>query len=229
MATLISSILMLVIGCSPHADAGARHTSEAATERAITGQFNGDIPDPCHILTREFLEEFFEIQGELTRNPSRHSPHPYCMVTWRKADADAIEEKNKAMMMQYIQDKAAGKDVTLPNERTDNIVSLTINSPLFDTESEASNGFETVKKILSEGKSVEVKGKIYNSGAREIISISGVGNKAIWTPSLHQVSVQSGKAIFHVTVEAGKDAASRELAERIAIKLIRNVAAFHMG
>lgn len=165
-----------------------------------------DDPDPCAILTKDFLSKFFDLDtATLKHTPSKYSPYPLCTVTWPKPNAAEIEANFKEKYAEYIQAKLSGQEVEKPEMKTSCEISLTIYTPRFDNVSSAGSSFDSAMRILKKGTTVDVKGEKYTTSGREVEPVEGIGNKAAWVPSLNQMSVHSGHFIFHVSANIGKD------------------------
>ena len=183
-----------------------------AFEVAPNGMIGHEIvfiaDDPCALLSDDLLKAHFSIGNvEITRSPSKYSPHPLCIATWPKPDAEAIEAENEANMMAYMTAKMQGNDeeASKLRKRSTNEVSLTINKKTYDTKESASSGFDQAMRILREGMTVKVKGKETKSPTYETEPVNGVGDKAVWIPRMNQLSVLSGLKIFHLGVLIEKD------------------------
>ncbi len=192
------------------------------------GRVNGVyVADPCALLSNELLQRHFTIgNAEVTRSPSKYSPHPLCIATWPKPDAEAIEAENEANMMAYMTAKMQGNDeeASKLRKRSTNEVSLTINKDTYETAEKASAGFDNAMRILREGMTVTVRGKETKSPTYETTPVEGVGEKAMWVSRMNQLSVLSGKKIFHLGVLVGNDpqanlAHAREVAKDLCASI----------
>lgn len=181
--------------------------------------------EPCALLSDDLLEAHFSIGNvEITRSPSKYSPHPLCIVTWPKPDAEAIEAENEANMMAYMTAKMQGndKEASKLRKRTTNEVSLTINKDKYDSAEKASAGFDNAMRILREGMTITVRGKETKSPTYETDPVDGVGEKAMWVSGLNQLSVLSGRRIFHLGVIIDEDRSNHlEKAKAIAMDLCK--------
>lgn len=211
----------LVVGSLMLASCGnnAEDSTNETTQAALT-EIQED-PEPCAILTRDFLSRFFDLDtATLNHTPSKYSPYPLCTVSWPKPNAAEIEEHFKASYGDYLKAKMQGKDVEKPEMKTSYEVSLTIYTPRFDDVSSAGSSFDSAMRVLEKGTTVDVKGEKYTTKGRDIEPVEGIGNKAAWVPSLSQMSVHSGHFIFHVSANVDKDpevnkARTRELADAL--------------
>jgi hypothetical protein len=183
-----------------------REIAEAVEER--TGRRFEPSTDttPCQILDDALLRPAFDLAAdvEITRSPSRHSPHPLCTVSWPKPNAAELEAEQGARMMEYMQKKMAGEDVEMPSFRTTNEVSLTLYEPAFDDGRAARSGFDSAMKRLSDGvtgshEDVEI------TFQADLVPVAGVGDDARWAAKMRQLSVVDDRRIFHLTVNTGAE------------------------
>lgn len=199
-------------------------TVTAEVERR-TGARPSTDTTPCEILSDGLIRSSFDLDSgvELTRSPSKYSPHPLCTVRWPKPNAAELEKERAAAMSDYLQKKMKGEDVKMPSFASENEVSLTLYEPEFDSPDEALRSFDIAMKRLSDG----ITGKHENvelTVQADLTPVEGVGRKAMWAPSMHQLSVVEGQRIFHLTVNRGEPLEAelekaRSLATQIASEL----------
>lgn len=198
-ATLLT--LSSLVGCGN----GDSSTDRKSTASAASTTVSED-PDPCTILSDALLSKHFNADpAEINRSPSKYSPHPLCIATWPKENAEELQKQYDAQYTEYLRKKILGEDVTRPEKPT-NEVDLTVNKNRFDDNARAASAFASAMGILQDGKTFEVQGKEQVFEPRETELVTGVGDKAYWVPSMNQLSVLSGRSIFHVAVILGKDA-----------------------
>lgn len=234
LKTLLAAILITTTlacgGADDSASAGAataedveREIAEAVEER--TGRRFEPSTDttPCEILDDELLRSAFDFAAdvEITRSPSRHSPHPLCTASWPKPNAAELEAEQGARMMEYMQKKMAGEDVEMPSFRTTNEVSLSLYEPAFDDARAARSGFDSAMRTMSDGLTVTVR-DVETTVQYDLTEVAGVGDAAMWAPKLRQLSVLDGRRIFHLGVNAG---AERDADLETAKQIARQVAA----
>lgn len=201
-AALYRSLVVCCIGlfafsCSAEkADQAEQSTGEAENVERST--------DPCEILSDDFITGFFDVEADsLSRTPSKYSPHPLCSVSWRKPNADEIEKQNEENMMAYMKARMRGEDVKRP--RSTNEVSLTINKSRHADKESAARAFDSAMRIMREGMTVEVDGEEHTSPTYEMEPVEDVADNAFWASKLNQLSVHSGRSIFHVSVIIGSE------------------------
>lgn len=160
---------------------------------------------PCEILSDELIRGSFDLAADvaLTRSPSKYSPHPLCTVRWAKPNAAEIEKRRAAEMSDYLQRKLKGEDVKMPSFATENEVSLSLYEPPFKSHDEALQAFDVAMKRLSDGITAKHE-DVEMTFQADITPVDGVGRKAMWAPSLHQLSLVEGNRIIHVTVNLGE-------------------------
>lgn len=202
-------LTMALFGCGQSEEAvTAENVEDAITQevREQTGKAPSKDTTPCEILDDEFVRAHFEIgpDVEISRSPSKYSPHPLCTVSWPKPNAAEIEERSGEAMMEYMQKKMVGEDVKRPSFRTTDEVSLTLYEPEFESPDAAMASFDSSMKMLSEGitsshEDVEV------TFQANLTPVEGVGDKAMWAAKMRQLSVVNGNRIFHVSVNTGAE------------------------
>ncbi len=182
---------------------------------------SGDA-DPCALLSNSLLDAHFPVPdpGQVNRSPSRYSPHPLCMVTWEKANAAELQAEYDEEMTAYMKRKMQGEKVDLPAMRTRNEVTLTLYTPLFDSEQAAQSGFNSAMRMLQAGTRSQVADTQINFQA-DLETVSGVGDEARWAARLNQLSIVDGRRILHITVDTGADKARHlALAKALAQDLL---------
>lgn len=184
-----------------------------------TGRKPSTDTTPCEILDDALVSAHFEVPAdvEITRSPSKYSPHPLCTVSWPKPDAAEIQAQMGAAMSEYMTKKMRGEDVERPAFRTTDEISLTLNDPPSETPELARAHFESAMRRLSEGISSSHQGVEVTFQA-DLTPVSGVGDQALWAPKLRQLSVVDDTRIFHVTVNTGGEPEA-ELAKAKAVAL----------
>lgn len=210
---VLAASLVLLASCgdsgepdpSPVTMQGAGEALAPSGKAAAAATGPADV-DPCSVLTDELLQAHFTIAPDtpINRRLSDYSPHPLCTVTWRKADADEIEARRGEAMNEYIMAKARGEKVSIPNFRTDDEMSLTLYQPLFESPGAAQGGLDQAMSVLQKGVSASHKG-VEATFQADVVPVAGVGDKAAWAAKLRQLSVASGRRLFHVTVNTGAE------------------------
>ncbi|HVT43667.1 MAG TPA: hypothetical protein VMT00_04685 [Thermoanaerobaculia bacterium] len=180
---------------------------------------------PCEILSDELLRAFFDIGTgvEIARSPSKYSPYPLCTASWPKSNAEEIEKKRATAMSEYLQRKMRGEEVKMPSLRTTDEVSLTLYQPAFESTEKAISSFDVAMKRLSEGMTRSHE-NVQVTFQADVTPVDGVGNKAMWAPTMRQLSVVDRNRIFHVVVHTGAELEAelekaKALAQRIASEL----------
>lgn len=180
---------------------------------------------PCEILDDALIHRHFEIgDAEISRSLSQYSPHPLCTASWPKPNAAEIEAQRAEVMMERMMRRMQGEEVETPSLRSRDEVSLTISKDRFASRQQALAAFDSAMRILSEGMTVETSAGAVDSPRYDIEPVTGVGEKAMWAPKLHQLSVATAHHVFHVGVrtEGGLDVElekAKELAREIAAAL----------
>lgn len=219
--------LMMLVACGGGDEAANdENTGEQIASRIMeeSGIEPSTDTTPCDVLDDELIRAHFTVTegAEISRKPSKYSPYPLCTVSWRKANADEIEAQSGAAMSDYLQRKMRGEDVKMPIARTNNEVSLTIVDSDFASADDARRTFEASMKMLSDGITRSHEGTEVTIQA-DLTPVDGVGDKALWAPTMRQLSVVDGTTIFHVTVNTGDLEADLATAQAIASDVSRRI------
>lgn len=173
--------------------------------------------NPCDLLTDDLVREHLpsSVGSSIQRKISEYSVHPLCIVSWRKPDAEEIEAKTGAVMQEYMQRKMRGEEVSMPNLRVIDELTLTLFEPVFDNGKLAQDSFDHAMTILQKGVTGSHDG-VEVTFQSDVYTVDSVGDKATWAERLRQLSVVSGGRIFYVTVTTGADNAD-ELATAVSV------------
>jgi hypothetical protein len=223
LISTIAALSLSFIGCGEARDRQQGSGVEQTITSAVAEQ-TGAVPAndiaPCELLDEALLNAHFEIaQGTaITREPSRHSPFPLCTATWPKPNAAEIEQQGAKRMQEWVMQR--GDRGPMPIIRTENSVSLTIYQPAFRSRDQAIAEFDNAMAGLEKGIRASHEGTEVEFQA-DLTPVSGVGDKAMWAPSMRQLSVVSNTRIFHVGVNTGAErdqelATARALATQLA-------------
>jgi hypothetical protein len=207
-------LILTITMCNGCGD-GDRPSSHAARK--------ADLRDPCSLLSDGMLRRSFDIAlaTEVARESSKYTPHPHCTVTWRKPDADEIEQRQAEALQEYLQRRMRGENVDPPTMSASNRVALTLfGEPRGDAAARAE--FEGAMRVLADGFSGKHDGVELTFQA-DLTPVVGIGQQAMWAARLHQLSVLSDSGqIFHLVVETGLDASAElEAASEMAAELNR--------
>ena len=199
----------LLTGCGDSQEpAAVEDAGQAIAEKVVKelGIKPADGAAPCEILSDELIHAHFSLdpEVEISRSPSKYSPHPLCTVSWEKPNAAEIQQESAAAMSDYMARKMKGEDVKMPSFQTTNSVSLTLLTPLADDPQQAVANFDAAMKTLSDGITRTHNGVTVTFQA-DLVAVDGVGDKAMWAAKMHQLSVVSGRQIFHLTVKTDED------------------------
>lgn len=223
VSAVLASIVLAACGGTESRESSVATAVADAKPGTAAKASSGDV-DPCAILDPDLIRRHFDLgDAELEVRPSTRTHHPLCRVIWRKPDAAEIEKEMQARMSEYMTAKMRGEDVKMPSLRTDNDVSLTLNMPPFETDEAGAAALQSAMQTLNKGFKDKDNPDAPPQFQYETELVDGVADGAFWTPGLSQLSVQSGRYIFHVTVQTGdagvNQAKARALAAEIAEKL----------
>lgn len=174
------------------------------------------------LLSEEMLRRSLHIPvaTEITREPSKYTPHPHCTAIWRKADADDIERRQAEALQEYLRRRMQGEKVEPPAVSSTNRVALTLFGQPHEDSSAGRAEFHGAMRLLAVGYTGEYDGMELTFQA-ELEPVAGIGQQAMWAPRLHQLSVFSDSGqIYHLVVETGPDgsaefSAAREMAAKL--------------
>lgn len=224
-SAVLAGALVFTAACGGSSDEPAKASSVeqqvAKQVEAATGMKASQDDTPCKILDDELIRAHFTVPegAEITRNPSKFSPYPLCMVSWPKPNAAEIQAQIGQAMQDYMKKKMAGEDVKMPVFRTTDEVSLTLYEPPFDSPEAARRGLESAMDMLSKGitgshKDVEV------TIQADATPVEGVGDEAMWVARMHQLSLTSGVRLLHISVRTADDP---EVDKPLAVAVARDV------
>lgn len=198
-------------------------TEQVAELQASVKEAAADAVDAaavCDLLSEDMLRSHFELAAdtEVERRPSEYSPHPLCIATWNKPDAEQMEQAYQAAMNDYIMARARGEKVKMPLLVTTNEVSLTLYEPLADSPEQAAANFDSAMQVLSKGVTAKAGG-VEATFQADVSPINGLGDKAMWAAKMNQISVLDGRRIFHVAVKVGDKEENKTRATTLAVNL----------
>jgi hypothetical protein len=178
----------------------------------------GETIHPCDAFTLADVSSTFEVSGEaVTAERGKAPGNVTCSYKWKKADWQAIEERNRAAMMKAL---TSGRGTSgLSPERSEAELFITFHGTTFKSSAEAVQAFDAMVERLTRGVSSGAGEAKFEMKATFDPS-QGLGEKAAWSNELRQVSVVSGTRLYHVRVRMADDAqADRAPAEAVARKI----------
>jgi len=182
--------------------------------------------DPCTILDETMVRSHFDLaEATVSFRLSSSTRHPLCTANWPKPNAEQIKAEMQAKMQEYMLAAARGETVQMPSFKTDDEVTLTLNSPSFESAAQAASAYASAMRVLAEGIKDKNDPSAPPKFQYDTVPVQGVGDQASWVPGLSQLSVQNGRHLFHVGVRVGDPNVNQEtakaMAEEIAAKLPR--------
>ena len=212
-------IVVLLFGCGgSSSDAPQDETAKPAAESGA--------PDPCELLNDTVLRAHFEVgDAAISRRPGQHSPHPLCMISWPKPDAEARQAEFMKKMSEYTTAKARGEEAAMPKLRMENEINLTIMKQRFDSPEQAASAFDMGMDILQNGlKSQQGDENASKILRHDVEPVTGLGDKAAWVAGLNQISVQNDRRVFHLGINVYDDPeTNRAKAMEIAKSLLEHI------
>lgn len=226
-ATLLAACGGSETSSTPTAESVSEAVSDARMEVAkARGQVGEAEIDPCTILDDAMVRSHFELAGAtVSFRLSSSTRHPLCTATWPKPNAEQIKADMQAKMQEYMLATARGERVQMPSFKTDDEVTLTVNSPSFESAGQAADAFASAMRVLAEGIKDKNDPSAPPKFQYDTVPVQGVGDQASWAPGLSQLTVQSGRHLFHAGVRVGDPKVNQEtakaMAKQIAAKLPR--------
>ena len=107
----------------------------------------------------------------------------------------------------------------MPKMSTQNEINLTIFGEEFETVERASANFEAAMRQLETGTTVEIQGEMKTMFKYDTEEVEGVGENARWVAGMNQVSVHSGKRVFHLGVKL-HDTSEENKADAITLAVV---------
>jgi hypothetical protein len=173
---------------------------------------------PCDAFPLEAVVELFGVapddveveRGQAQRNET-------CEYAWSKADAEAIEQRNREALMRAMASGAGA--ASLDREPSQVSIFLTFHRGDFASPAEAVQALDQVVQRLEEGRSATV-GDATFSVQSSSEPVPGIGEKAVWNEGLRQVGAVGGSQLFYVRVQGDRDvSADRARAEAVARRI----------
>ncbi len=221
-ASLAAAVVLFSIGAVAQA---AGELSEAV-ERMLDQEGEGRGEITCEALGSGALQDVFgDGAGAAELRPgSKYVPHGLCTATWDKPDAEALQAASTQYEMNRMMAKATGKPFEEPEPPSSRFtVSLTLINQAFDSSEAAIASLEDAVQRLTEGVTVEVRGKEHTTQVDFDDWIDGLGDRAIWAPKASELSVADSGYRYAISVTGyaeGDD--NRERAEQLARRLIED-------
>jgi len=206
----------------------AEREAEKAVQAILAGDRETQAPAVCDLLRSGIVSAVFGVDEAIVtyRPASKFVPQPLCTATWDLPDKEAREAACREEMMAQTQRRTqammAGKkfDEPMPaclKENQGASVSLTMMKNTYDSPGAAIADLESSVAQLEKGITVTVRGKEHTTQADFDDWMSGVGDKAAWSPQLSELLVAANGVRFAVTVRgAGDGAANRDRAIAVA-------------
>jgi hypothetical protein len=170
---------------------------------------------PCDAFPLASVSERFGVAAadvEVERGQAQRNDT--CEYTWRKADWDAIEARNREALIRAMSSGAGAS--ALEREPSQMSIFLTFHRGDFAEPADAIRALDQVVERLREGSSATVGDQTFSVQSSSE-PVQGIGEKAFWNQGLGQVSAVRGTQLFYVRVRGeSDDGVNRERAESIA-------------
>ena len=201
-------------------DAASDHAAtsggpDAAAPAASRGSQATVMLHPCDAFPLASVSERFGVTAadvEVERGQAQRNDT--CEYTWRKADWDAIEARNREALIRAMSSGAGAS--ALEREPSEMSIFLTFHRGDFAGPTDAIRALDQVVERLGEGSSATVGDQTFSVQSSSE-PLQGIGEKAFWNQGLGQVSAVRGTQLFYVRVRGeSDDGVNRERAEAIA-------------
>jgi hypothetical protein len=197
-------------GDSPSGQAEA--APDQPTARA-SSDWADQLTTPCELLTADLLQAQLQVPADSLKNEFDDFAGTFmCTWTWNKANLAEIEEKNVQLVQQKVSASMKGESTQdmkfLP---TENQITLTTLDRKFKDAATADRAFDAMIAQLSKGVTGSHDDVEMTFQAEMDQDVKGVGDRAVWSDQLSQLSIRSGKHIMHLLVTV-KDTPAENLA-----------------
>jgi hypothetical protein len=227
---LLCALLLLVLaGCdskdkSP--TSAATPESAAPGEARPAGAKDEAPPDACAVLTEAMLRQHLGIGAEVAieQRRSANTAHPHCSYSWNTL-SEAEKQKRQAELVRVMMERMKGGKVAeglmdVAMQSGDEEAHLTLLARPAPSPEAAQQNLQTSREMMAKG----VKSKVLEQEIEVKVSaetVTGVGDAAYWSPQMNQLSVASGRQLFHVGVKAREDDRNLEQAKALARAIIQ--------
>ncbi|HUO84350.1 MAG TPA: hypothetical protein VM534_04470 [Thermoanaerobaculia bacterium] len=246
--SLLIPMVIMLFGCGGGEAEDASATPAVTPEASGPRDASPAAFAACDLLTPTLLASHYSIDAAELQ-PGGSQRENFCAYRWNKPDHAAILEENRKALINQVNERmeAMRRGETYqapPARRAENEVTLSL-PPSASTADQAARQFETIQKRLSGGMTVAIDEETRDEARRtaeeatggrrsatgdlpesvtfqaDTVPVKGVGDRAFWAPSLHQLTVLSGTNVFHLGVQVADDpSANLEEARSLAPKII---------
>lgn len=206
---LLIPLVPLVAACG--ADAGGSGASAGIA---------GGATHPCDAFTvADVASQFSVAEGLIVAERGEPVANVTCSYEWARPDSAAIAERNREIVLAALAPGGGGLDALKTQEPTQTELLITFNDTDFGNAAEAVQGLDTMVERLEKGITASA-GEATATFSSSFDPSTGVGDKAVWSSGLRQLSVASGARLFHVRLHANNDPAiDRPVAEEVGRKI----------
>ncbi len=198
---IITRLLLIPLVPALAACGGGASSSDGG---GASGKLAAGPQHPCDAFTVADVASHFSIEQDvITVKRGEPGTNVICSYEWEKPDAAEIKKRNEAIYMEGVMSGKALEAIKL-YERTESELSITFNHSGFKSRAEAVQGLDTMVERLEKGVTASA-GDQDVAFTSKFVPVTGIGEKAVWSQSLRQVSAVSGKQLYHVKQFANKD------------------------
>lgn len=207
---LVLSLLVLASACGSAGD-------DSDATRA-SGRASADA-HPCDVFTADDVASMFDVPAaSVTERRNAVPGNLACSYKWGRADAEAVKERNRELVMAAMTSGGGG----IPSfESEEASLLITFHEAGYGSTADAVGGFDEMVQNLTRGIPAGDGAPDYQATFQPI---AGLGAKAAWSDELRQVSAVGGTRLYHVMLNTGAErgddrAAAEAVARRIAASL----------
>jgi hypothetical protein len=177
----------------------------------------GNLIEACNLIGSSFIKNLMKNERIIVIS-KKYTSSTSCIFDWEKSNADEINKKNDTIKAEA---EANGEKVHLINKF--NNITVTFEKR-FPTPAEAETEYINMIHSLEKGVISETNGFTQLITALFDKKADNIGEMNAWSSQLYQLSVKSGKYLYHVKVSASDDMnknfeLSKLIAEEIEKKL----------
>jgi hypothetical protein len=177
----------------------------------------GNLVEPCSLIGSSFIKNLMN-NDRIIVISKKYAVSTSCIYDWEKSNADEINKKNDSIKA------AAEKNKQIPHVLNKfNNITITFEKR-YKTPEEAATEFNKMIQNLEKGVTTDTKGLKQLVTAKFDKKADNIGDMNGWSSQLYQLSVKSGRYLYHIKVSASNDMEqnfeiSKKIAEEIEKKL----------
>jgi hypothetical protein len=177
----------------------------------------GNLIEPCNLLGSSFIKDLMK-NDQIIVVSKKYAASTSCIFDWLKSNVEEINKKNEEL--EAIAEKNS-QTARLINKY--NNITITFEKRFSNSE-EAETEFNKMINNLEKGITTDTKGLKQLVTAKFDRKAENIGDINAWSSQLYQLSVKSGKYLYHVKVSVSDNMdenfeISKKIAEELEKKL----------